>query len=394
MKRGDVWTISSPSAAYMTVGQSGSSGHPITTTAYGTGLKPVIKIATDANYVVINGLGKSFITFDNLDIQGYGSGRSINYEKDGIAFGKDASSNIPHDWIITNCDIHNFPKTGIKGYDDAYNITIGNISATSCATTSVYSNQIYDCGYAGVILCGRNPSGSRSDMSVYGNYIHNIDYSATSIEDGIAIGFTSENINGSGPGYSTGWTNYCTAKYNYISNIPAGGGIDCHGGSYIYYQYNYIKDCRIGMMLQAADRVYAESAVMDHGYIDYNTVENTGATITGSNHAFTCVVAENVSKRATNCYVRNNTLFYTSRPSTESGAWGVLLYNDDGVTVDANNIYNGPTGGGYGIGNSSGGMVKNLTITNNTITHWGTGLLIQTDYVDGTITQTNNTITP
>jgi len=52
------------------------------------------------------------------------------------------------------------------------------------------------------------PATSRSDLNVYGNYIHNIDYYASAAEDGIAISFSSNDIRGVGQGYSTGWPNY------------------------------------------------------------------------------------------------------------------------------------------------------------------------------------------
>ena len=394
MKRTDTWSISTPFAAYMEVKQSGSSGYPITTCSYGTGAKPVIKITTDANYPVIEGLGKSYITFDNLDIQNSSSARSIVYEKDGICLGKDISNNVPHDWIITNCDIHNIPKTGIMVYDDSYNIIIGNINAASCATDITYSNQIYDCGYAGVILCGRNSATSRSDLNVYGNYIHNIDYTTSAAEDGVAISFTSETI-GSGKGHSTGWPNYCTAKYNYVTNVPGGGGLDCHGGSYIYFQDNYVKDCRIGIISQATDRKYAESAILDNGYIEGNIIENSGNAIAGSNHVFIYVVAENVMFRATNCYVRNNTLFYTSRPSAENGAIGICLYNIDNVTVDGNKVYNGPvgsSGGGILLNSNGTNKVKNVTVSNNWIYNWDKGIDLIINGIDGDIAVFNNIV--
>jgi hypothetical protein len=393
MKRGDTWSSSSTSAPYMEVAQSGTSGRPIITTAYGSGAKPVIKFTVTTNYPVIEGLGKAYITFDNLDIQNASSTRSINYEANGINFGKDGSSNLPHDWIITNCAIHNCSRTGIEGLDDAYNITIGNINTTSTATTSVFNNEIYNCGYAGIILCGRNSATSRSDLNVYGNYIHNIDYNASAAEDGVGVSFTSESINGSGEGYSTGWPSYCTAKYNYISNVPGGVGVDGHGGTYIYFQNNYVKDCRIGIMQQAADRVYAESAILDHGYIENNIIENTGAAITGSNHAFIYTVAENVAKRATNCYVRYNTLFYTTRPATETGAMGVGFYNVNGLTIDGNYVYNGPTGAaGGGIAESASGNSKSVIIQNNYIVNWSESIYLSAGHIDGTVAVNSNIV--
>jgi hypothetical protein len=386
MNRGDTWTISNPSAAYMIVGQSGSAVLPITTTAYGNGAKPVIKITAGVTYPVIKGLGKSFVTFDNLDIQNSSATLNSNYNASGIIFGKDVSSNLPHDWLITNCDIHNCPRSGIEGLDDAYNITLGNINASSTATTTVYSNQIYDCGYAGILLCGRNPSGNRSDFNVYYNYLHG-NFGE------VGMTFSSEDINGSGPGYSTGWPEYCMAKYNYVTGVPLHTGIDTHGGQYISILDNYIIDCRIGIQADASSRTYAETAILDYVYVENNIIENTGAAAV-SNHIFIAMIGESSSHRVTHGTVNNNNCFYTTRPADESYAFGIMLYNDDGITIDGNHIYNGPTGGEYGICNSSSGLVKNITVINNTITNWGTGLVVQNDYVDGTITNSGNTITP
>jgi hypothetical protein len=389
MKRGNAWSISTPSASYVIVGQSGSSGNPITTTSYGTGNKPIIKIATDANYTVIEGFGKSYITFDNLDIQNSSSARSIAYEKDGICLGKDINNNVPHDWIITNCDIHNIPKTGIMGYDDSYNIIIGNINAASCATVISYSNQIYDCGYAGIMLSGRNPLTNRSDFNLYYNYIHDV---ATTTDGEVGIAFTSNTQHIAAQGHSSGWPAYCVARYNYVDDVTSHTGIDCHGGSYIYFQDNYVKDCHVGIILQAAYRTYCDSSKMNHSYIERNIVENSGNDPIG-NHTFIGVVAENVLHRATDCYMRDNVLFYTSRPSVETGAWGVCIYNVDGVTVDGNHIYNGPVGdASAGIGLSSTGTSKNVTIKNNYIDNWANSIFFPCNSLDGDIAINNNIV--
>ena len=218
MKNGDTWSISAPVAPYIIVGQSGTAGNYITTTSYGTGAKPIIKISDDAAYPVIRALGKSYIVFDYLDIQHFDDERDTENGQNGIVFGKDASSNVPHDLIITRCDIHNIPNNAIFGYDDSYNITIGNISAFSTATTTVYSNQIYDCGYGGIILLGRNPVTDRSDFNVYFNYVHDIDNSSTINRDAYGISFTSTEV-GADRWHSDGWPNYVTARYNYVEDI-------------------------------------------------------------------------------------------------------------------------------------------------------------------------------
>jgi hypothetical protein len=393
MKRGDTWSISSPSAAYMTVAQSGTSGRPIITTAYGSGAKPIIKIASGVTYSVIQGLGKSFVSFDNLDIQNSSSTRAINDYANGFYIGKDASNNVPHDWVITSCDIHNCPRTGIEGIDDSYNITIGNLNASSTATTSVYSNQIYSCGYGGVIISGRNSVTSRSDFNVYYNYIHEIDNTNTD-EDAYGITFSSNDQTSTGQGYSSGWPAYCTAKYNYVATIPGHEGIDCHGGSYIYYLNNYVKNCHSGLIMQAANRTYALTTILDHGYIQNNIVENTGNCPTsGFSYNFIDAVGESSVYRLTNVWIQNNTCFYTSRPSSEIGASGIAIYNADGVTIDGNKVYNGPLGSAYGgIMFSSSGLSKNITIKNNWIDSWAPALYFPNSYMDGDLAVYNNIV--
>ena len=108
MKRGDSWNIAAPSAPYMTVSQSGRAGSYITTTAYGTGNKPIIHISTNSAYPIIYGIGESFIVFDNLEIKHWSSSMDPGWYY-CILFGH-VGSKISHDWIITNCDIHNCPN--------------------------------------------------------------------------------------------------------------------------------------------------------------------------------------------------------------------------------------------------------------------------------------------
>jgi hypothetical protein len=394
MKRDNIWSIATPNSPYMKVGQSGSSGNPITTTWYGTsGSKPVIKITGDYPYSVIEGYGKSFITFDNLEIEHYSAAQDLNNDQIGIKFGKDANNNVPHDWVITNCNIHNIPYIGIYGHDDSYNIIIGNKSATSCATALSFSNHIYDCGYGGIILLGRNPVTNTSNWDVCYNYIHDIDNIGV-LRDSYGIAFSSETV-GIGQGYSTGWPNNCTAKYNRVENVPGHTGVDCHGGKNIYFLDNYIYDCLHGIIAQAADRSYAETAILDNVYVERNTIENSGNTIVGDYHDFIFVVAENVDKRATNCYIRDNNIFYSSRPSGESGAYGISLYNVDGVTVEGNSIFNGPLGsssGGIGLSSDAIKKVKNVIVRNNWIYNWDKGIDVAIGSIDGDLTFYNNIV--
>jgi hypothetical protein len=392
MKRGDVWTISGPVGPFMTVTQSGTSGHPIITTVYGSGNKPIINISSDNSYAVIRISGKSYLTFDNLDISHFSSKRNEDNFQDGIKFDKDKDNNVPHDLTITNCDIHNIPRFGIMGGDDSYNILIGDTTITSYATSESYCNQIYDCGCNGIILCGCDPVTNHSHWNVYYNFIHDINYAGGNLES-IGITFTSETV-GKGQGYSTGWPSYCVARYNRIANIPGRTGIDCHGGTHIYIQDNYIYNCWHGIILQATDRVYAQTAILDSAFIERNTIENPGNSPYG-HFSFVFLLAENVSHRATNCFIRDNTLFYTNRPSGESEALGICLYNVDGAIIEGNKLYNGPIGaatGGIYIGSGTGNNVKNIKIRNNWIYNWDRSIAIAIGSIDGDLTFHNNVI--
>jgi hypothetical protein len=393
MNRGDTWSISNPVDAYITVGQSGSAGNPITTTWYGSGAKPIIKITTDDTYTnVILGYGKSYITFDNLDIQHFEATRDGINGQNGIMFGLDVSNNVPHDWTITNCDIHNIPSIAIYGYDDSYNITVGNVSATSTATVSAYSNQIYDCGYGGIILMGRDPVTNHSHWNVYYNYIHDIDASSVINEDAYAIGFSSNPNNTIGHGFSTGWPNYATAKYNYVSNVPGHDGIDCHGGTYIYIQDNYVYNCFQPIAVQASSRTNYESAILNHVYIERNIVESKPSP-TVANIAAVKVMSESASKLARNVFVNNNTIFYTTRPTVETTSWGICAYNSDSIFVSGNHIYNGTTGaGGVGIGTSSSGTIANYFIENNYIDNWDVGIYFPSNNVIGDVKINSNVV--
>ena len=137
MKRGNTWTIASPSTHYMTVAQSGTAGNYITTTAYGTGPDPIINISTATNDSVIYADAKSYLTFDNLHIlhiivvHMMGLVVIIRVEA-GIYL--DGYTNPCHDITITNCEFNNIPHACVLGNLNCYNITIGDVNATSTAT--------------------------------------------------------------------------------------------------------------------------------------------------------------------------------------------------------------------------------------------------------------------
>ena len=167
-------------------------------------------------------------------------------------------------------------------------------------------------------------------------------------------------------------------------------GIDCHGGTYIFFKDNYIYECLIGIISQASDRVDYATAVLDNIYIERNIIENDGNALSRS-HYFIAVWAENVLLRATHCYIRDNNCSYTTRPSSEKGAFGVVIYNVDSVIIERNKIYKGPTGdSGGGIGMSSSGLSKDVIIRDNWIDKWYPCIYTSGSQLDGDLTIYNN----
>jgi hypothetical protein len=387
MKRNNSWTIATPSAEFMQVKQSGKNGKHIVTTWYGNfGAKPLIQITGNYPYPVIQGIGESFITFDHLEIRHYSSKRSEFSDQIGIVFGKDGSGNISHNWIITNCDIHDIPDTGINGSGDSYNIVIGDTSATSCATPTVFSNHIYECGYAGILMGGHNPGTGKSNWKIYHNYINKIDYHSAVQQDSYGIAFSSALA-------SSGWPNYCYARFNRIEDVINWHGLDAHGGSNIYFEDNYIYNCRGAIIAFAADRKGLATPVLTHCYIERNTIENSG------NHPtkyFFCIFlgAENKLHRASDCHVIGNSLFYSLRPSHEGASYGIYLEAVDGILIEKNKIYNGPTGtcsGAIHIG-SKDFPARNVTVRKNFIHNWSWAINLDPGGIDGDVNIHQNII--
>jgi uncharacterized repeat protein (TIGR02059 family) len=394
MKRSDTWSISYPSGAYMIVGQSGSAGKPITTTAYGTGdSKPIIHIDTNTNYAVIEGFGKSYITFDNLDISHYAATRSYPSQKNGIRFGKDESLNVPHDWIIKNCTIHDIPTEAIRSIDDSYNITVGDVTATTTATATAFSNHIYNCGYGGIVLCGRNPITNRSNFKVFYNYVHDIDKSAVSVEDAYGIGFTSLPL-GSGVGYSDGWPVNSWARFNCIKNISCWEGIDTHGASYIYIQDNYIYNCHHGIITFAAVKAGYDHATLDHAYIERNTIEMPASPLLASAVSI-ILLSDDDNNKVSNSAIRDNICFYTTQPEgNRSADIGILVYSVDSLIIEGNSIYNGvitASGGAISLGSTNQNL-SDIIIRNNWVKNWYYGINLRTDAIKGNLAIHNNII--
>jgi len=380
MKRGDTWSISNPSVMYMIVTESGSSGNYITTTAYGTGPKPKIKIATNSNYDVIYGVGQSFIILDNLDISHWNVERDESSHKTGIHIGSDGG--ISHDWIIRNCDIHDCPAYGIVGGSDCYNITIGDTQAQSIATTNNFSNHIYNCGYAGIMLSGCNPSTRNSNFYIYYNYIHDINPGGGDSQNSYGISFSSGQS-------STDATNFCFARFNYVANIPSWTGIDLHNGRNMYLQDNHIYNCKMGFGCQSVDKEGAWNKILSDLYIERNIIENPTDHIYSS-FFFTSITGSS-DDQARNIIVRNNKFHYTSRPDDESNTYGLSISNSYGVTVEGNYFYNGPKGSCQGAILFSE-LVNDVTVSRNFIKNWYYSIFIHPHAIADNILISNNII--
>jgi hypothetical protein len=379
MKRGDTWSISNPSSAFITVKQSGSSGKYITTTAYGTGAKPLIQISTNTQQAIVYAGAKSFIKFDNIELRHYNATLMNGYYY-GMRIDVSGSS-VCHDWIITNCDIHDIPYIGIYAAINAYNIIVGDTTATSTATPTSYSNHIYNCGFAGIMFAGSDPANLNSNFYVYYNYVNNIDVNGPDQDRAYGISFSSQ-------GSSNGATKNCYVRYNYVNNVPTWTGIDIHNGENIYFQDNYVGNSYLGFGCQAVDKGGTWAPTLKNLYIERNIIENPGNHF-ASNYYFTQIAGAS-SSGAANINIRNNTYFYTARPTKETGAYGIKFSYVNDSLIDRNYFYNGPTacqGAIVMINNDN-----NITISNNLIKNWYYAIYNNPGGGNSAISQSNNTI--
>lgn len=365
MKRGEQWIKSNPTSAWLTVQSSGAEGNYIVTTAYGSGAKPLIKIDTDSPYNVIYAQGKSYIVFDNLHIQhwsGYDYGPNT---QDGIHFEKDNNGVVPHHWIITNCEIDDIPGIAIQGFDDCHHIVVGDTTATQIATPTNHSNNIHHFFYSGVSLLGRDPTTGESNFKVYYNYIHDAT-NDTCVQNCYGISFSARIS-------SSGWPVNAIGRYNRIEHIKGWTGLDCHGGSYIYYQDNYVYDCL--MSIAMANTHYDNFPNLgDHYFIERNIFENPSDQVCNSIGRMFVSLWGRTAQPLTQVYFCNNKIFFTTRPSVlPQGKEGISLYNVENVLISGNEIYNsGIAGASAGIyfNNYDTQHYCNVTIKNNYLHDW------------------------
>jgi uncharacterized repeat protein (TIGR02059 family) len=382
MKRGDSWSFSSPSSAFLIVGQNGVSGNLITTTSYGTSdKKPVLQFTGNYPFPVISGIGKSYIAFNDIEIKHFSSLPSSLSEQNGIVFGKDRFGNISHDWTITNCEIHECPFTGIYVERDAYNIIIGDINSRKTATRTDYSNHIYNCGYGGVVMNGSDPVSGNSNYYVSYNYIHDINVNGP--DDSISYGITFNTFSA-----LCGYLKNAYATYNFVENVPTWTGIDCHNGQYIYFQNNYLYNCKYIFGCQS--NMTLPVPILDNLYIENNIGENPG-NFKFQRCFFAHIHGYSPAYPATNVNLSNNKYSYTDRPEEQSTAYAIKFENINKLTIEGNFIFNGPLSSSYGalqIYNNN----SNVVIRKNYIKDWSGAILLYASNSNGNIDIYNNII--
>lgn len=390
MKRGDSWTVATPTEHYMTVGQSGSVCNYIITTAYGVGAKPIIQITTAHTYSTIYASDKSYLIFNNLHIKHYSSTYD-GFRRDGILL--DGTTSACHDIIITNCEFSSIPLAAIEGYIDCYNIIIGDTLATKIADSINYSNHIYDFGYAGIRLLGCDPVTEESNFKIYYNYIHD----CTQIGSGELSYGVSFDIHAS----STAWPKYCYIKYNNIQDIPSWTGLDCHGGSYIYITDNYIKNFGLAgiAVLETTTGVVTDAG--DSVFVENNIIEQPASGwTTGAEQAFIIVTNQSDASDMTNIFVRNNIIRFSDRPAGANLFSGIRIRAFNGscedIFINDNEIYDGSTTSNYPAIYlyPDGSGYSDITISGNYINNWnGTSIRSYGAYIVGDIIITNNILT-
>ena len=361
MKCGSTWTTQ------IVVAQSGSEGNHITISSYSTGAKPKIYISGSLSGGIIHMVTKGYLTFNNLEIQGATSGSAAN------TMGIYITSNS-HDVTITNCTIHEVYE-GIYNLDNSWNITIGDITAVATATTSAYSNNIYNFYHGGIGLCGTNPADYISNNKIYYNYIHDCTM------DNWTGTFSSYGIHFESSAPSVGVPNYVYAYYNNIQDILGWECLNIHNGKNVFFRYNYCTNWGFNAVeLGDASRGVA---TVEYVYVEGNTFEQpTSGWHTGKENAFILSWPE-YGAIVNHVYIRDNIFTYTSRP-TSALFYAIHLHignSANNIEISGNEFTNGSTATGKGAIYFWGSSISAVTIDRNFFKQWpyamtfyGTGL--------------------
>jgi len=378
MKRGDTWSISNPVAAYMTVAQSGTNGRHIVTGAYGIGEKPLIKIVTATAEFVIYATSKSYLVFNGLHIQHNSSTYSDWTTTGGFQF------DGCHDVVVSGNEIDNIPGCAIRFANNGWDVVVGDTTQTKTATSLSYSNNIHDFGYAAIGFEGTNPADNISNQYAYYNYIH--DGTGAAVNNEYAIYFS---VTGS----STDWPKYGYARYNYVEDVDHWESIECHGGSYLYFQDNRLKNFAKAFPVFNV-KTGALTSILDHIYIERNIMEQKASGWNVAAGDFIIQGSSTDDTTATNIFIRDNTLFFTSKPATNVFA-GISIGRVDTAIISGNIMYNGSDASGTGgirFYSSHAFGVKNVTVSDNYISGWAKGLELKGTLCTGLITVNNNIV--
>jgi len=385
LKRGDIWIYSGVNDKFLVVGNDGTEGNYIYTGAYGVGDKPILyRNQPLVGSTVIYGGGRSFIIFDNLDIKQY-SGIYDGSGSSGITMYEHDAEKPCHDWIITNCDVHDVPQYCIYSGHDSYNITIGDTTATATATETKYSNQLYNFGYGGIMLCGTNPATLRSNFKVYFNYVHSATRKTVG-DNEYGIHFTVQNNSKSHPAYTY-------IRYNYVRDILTWKSIGDHGGSYLYIQDNHILNFGKAGIGKIGRIIHTIPIIDHHIWVERNLVEiDPDSLRIGTQGSFINISSDSYSVPAKNVYVRDNICQYTKRPTASHIISQIPIHieNADSVFVSGNEIYNGSIAPSALAGIYTSATVSNIFIDANFIKDWYYAISLYGSSVNGKVQITNN----
>lgn len=359
MKRGEEWLSANPlnNNGFIQPSSSGTEGNLITTSAYGTGVKPKIKI-TDfrASKSVIYVSGYNYLKFDNLDLQHSLTSYVIDYSKSGIHIINDG-----HHIYITNNEI-SYVSMGIVGFQNTYHLYVGDMNATTTATSTSYSNYIHHFAHSGVNIQGGYSQPAETNAYVYYNYIKDGGFEAACRND--IYGITATALNS-----SRMWPKNVYIRYNRIEDIPSWTGVDTHGASYLYVEDNYIYNTAIGI-ITIASVVGSLPVTGDHYYIRNNTVENPQTIACPDWLRFITVKSRVNNAKVDPVEITGNTLLFTQRPTTSWAQSYIRLRNVQNALVEGNHIYNGPTIGSnpaIDIDSAYSANSNNVTIRRNNI---------------------------
>ena len=337
-KRGDTWDLSDASNSRaeggitrlgIKIGASGTSGHPIIFSNYGSGVLPTFSCGNNASpttCTVIYGAVRNHITIDGLNfINNLGSDNAFdNAVCIAGANGAYAGSNS---WEIKNCIVthmHNGFNLQGNGHKIHHNIinTIKhsgiysyNSSASDGAFNEVYSNDVSNCSYNGIDIVGA----SNSNWDIHSNYCH---------ENNNAIEL-------SGTSYSNIWNNVCYNNHVIAGPYTNSGGcfILVAGASHNMVYGNTAFSNDYGYVLQTSD------SILGNEFKNNISVESTVAEF----YIFSDVQRKGNTFSNNLAYTSGGTrLRFTQSGTTCGGSMGMCTTTWWTANVDANPVYSDP----------------------------------------------------